>query len=546
MNKAIEVRDYTFRYPDSEEVVLDHCRFTLAYGEFVLLVGDSGSGKSTLIGAIIGSLTQASEDAQTTGQTIGGSGERTSKKSDVPVEPEGTQPGKIFIGGCDVTNESVSQRAHAVGSVLQEADSQIVHTTVEDEVSFGCENLGIPAPEIEDRAGRACAFWNLDRAWHTAALSGGQKQRLITAAALAMDRKILILDEPLANLDQAGAALLLRTLAQLAKEGYAILLAEHRTDVAAPYADRVVRLMEGKVHEDIEPIAGARGDGKDTMEPVILAPPKTQNEAMPLSSDRTNVSLNQPEVSSDRIAAASGAPLLSAQGISLRLGGREILHDISLAVRRGERIVITGENGSGKTMLLRTLARLQKPSHGKIVFSQSLRPEQAASAVRKENRPRGTGEMPGTRQRRYQRPSPAWFRSVGYVFQNPNYQLFLPSVLEEIAYGAKDEETARRTLELFGLAHLAKRHPHSLSEGQKRLVTIAAIAAQEPEILLLDEPTVGQDHTALARLMTVLGTLNKDRDMAIVMVTHDQRCADFAADQTIRMEAGRAVFQSAL
>jgi energy-coupling factor transport system ATP-binding protein len=442
MITAIEVRDYTFRYTDSEEVVLNHCQFTLRYGEFVLLAGDSGSGKSTLIGAIIGSLTDM-------------------------------QAGEIYIDGRDVTRASVAERACYIGSVLQDADSQIVHTTVEDEIAFGCENLGMEPAEIRERVDRACALLGLERTWHTSALSGGQKQRLITAAALAMNRKILILDEPLANLDQAGAVALLRTLAGLAKEGYAIMLAEHRIDAAAPYADRIVRLDDGRVQDNVSRI-GVRDD----------------REQVRAGND------NDME------------PLLSARGICLTLGGLDIFRDISMEIRRGERIMITGENGSGKTMLLRTLARLQKPSSGEIVFADSAR-------------------------RQYQRPSPAWFRSVGYVFQNPNVQLFMPSVFEEIAYGAKDADTALCYMELFGLSHLAERHPHSLSEGQKRLLTIAAIAAQEPQLLLLDEPTVGQDHAALKRLMDVLGCLNKDRGLSVIMVTHDQRCAGFAADQVI-------------
>ncbi|GHU64896.1 ABC transporter ATP-binding protein [Clostridia bacterium] len=479
MNAAIEVHHYTFRYPCSGNDVLRDCQFTLAYGEFVLLAGDSGSGKSTLIRAIIGSLPDTVREA---GLELG---EKTGRQTD---EQAGERWGRILIDGRDVTEQTVSARARFIGSVLQDADSQIIHTKVEDEIAFGGENLGMDTSRIEEHISRVCALLELECAWNTSTLSGGQKQRLITAAALVMDRKILILDEPLANLDRAGAALLLHTLAQLAKDGYAVLMAEHRIDVAAPFANRIVRLEEGRVCAEEDSSGRTQFDA--TMETM-----STQKTLRPM------------------------APLLSARGLSLQLGGREIFRDVSMQVDRGERIVIVGENGSGKTMLLRTLARLQKPTRGEIVFSRSP-------------------------QRQYRKPSPAWFRGVGYVFQNPNVQLFMPSVFEEIAYGAKSTDAARHYMELFGLKHLSERHPHSLSEGQKRLLTIAAIAAQEPEILLLDEPTVGQDHMALKQLMVVLGEISKERGMAIIMVTHDRRCAGYPADQIVRMQSDSVITEN--
>jgi energy-coupling factor transporter ATP-binding protein EcfA2 len=447
---AIEFRDFSFRYAGAPSAVLSNLSLRVDYGEFVLLSGDSGSGKSTLLASLIGSI---------------------------PHIYGGESSGALFVCGREVSHERIAARARLIGSVLQDADSQIVHARVEDEIAFGCENLGVDPAEIETRVESAARSMRLRRELFTRTLSGGQKQRLITASTLAMDRKILLLDEPLANLDGEGAKFLLETLRELARKGCAVLLAEHRLDAVLPYADRRLHLVSGACEEERK---------------------KPQHKKPQHKRDGSFVS------------PAPGDAVLEVRNVSYRVAGREILRDLSFDVLRGERLVIFGENGCGKTTLLRVLARLAKPTTGEV--TQRIAPSLG------------------------QKASPQWFKRVGYVYQNPNYQLFMPTVLEEIAYQAENEAEARRYAELFGLSELLGRHPHSLSEGQKRKLSVAAVCAMRPDVLLLDEPTVGQDGASLERMAKVIGSMNRERGVTIVTVTHDHRFAAAIADRTLHMK----------
>jgi energy-coupling factor transport system ATP-binding protein len=468
---AIEIRDYSFRYAGAGKDVLSRLNLAVDYGEFVMLSGDSGSGKSTLLASLIGSI---------------------------PHIYAGDRQGGIFVDGRDVTDERIASRARFVGSVLQDADSQIVHARVGDEIAFGCENLGMSPEDIGRRADEAARSVKLDTGAFTRTLSGGQKQRLITASALAMGRKILLLDEPLANLDGEGAEFLLETLRDLARRGYAVLLAEHRLEAALPYADRHVRLKGGICEE------------------AKLEQSEEHKKNRPLCADGFQEHIGDGSfcVVTDRGVVRSGdGAVFALNNITYQTGGRIIIADASFYIKRGERIVILGENGCGKTTLLRLLARLIRPTGGIL--------EQRVAV--------GVGR----------RASPEWFGKVGYVYQNPNYQLFMPTVLEEIAYKAADVTEARRYAELFGLSELLGRHPHSLSEGQKRKLGIAAVCATRPEVLLLDEPTVGQDHASLGRMIEALDYINGEYGTTLITVTHDNRCARALSDRTLRMSAGR-------
>ena len=320
----------------------------------------------------------------------------------------------------------------------------------------------------------------LDR--HPASLSGGQKQRLITASALATEQRILLLDEPLANLDRKGAAFLMSSLRTLAESGYAVLIVEHRLEQVLPFAHEVWRLRNGSLE---------RQTGRESL---CAAQPEAA-EPIPAEARREE-------------------PVMTLRGVGWRAGGRSILEGVDLTIFRGERLLLLGDNGCGKTSLLRLMARLARPSAGEI--RQLIDP--------------ALGQRHGSR---------AWFRRVGVVYQNPNCQLFMPTVAQEVAFAAKSEDFAREIMELFGIAHLAERHPHSLSEGQKRRVSIAAVAASQPELLLLDEPTVGQDGEGLRTLLQALNLLHTRTGSTIVTVTHDRRCAGALCDRAAWLREGR-------
>jgi energy-coupling factor transport system ATP-binding protein len=241
MSRAIEVRDYSFCYANSEQAVLKHCAMQFDYGEFVVLGGHSGSGKSTLLAALIGRIPHLLPGEQ--------SGEIVLYP---PTAPCGSA---AEAAAHSIAGRTIAELAHSIGSVLQDADSQIIHAVVADEVAFGCENLNMEPALIEQRATSACAMMELERTAFTNSLSGGQKQRLVTATTLAMGQRILVFDEPLANLDRKAAHLLMGHLKELARAGYAVLLVEHRLDVVAPFADRILWLEDGR----IVPATGVKG-----------------------------------------------------------------------------------------------------------------------------------------------------------------------------------------------------------------------------------------------------------------------------------------------
>ena len=453
--RAIEFKNVSFRYEDMPEPVLKNASFSLEYGKLALLYGDSGQGKSTVLSILSGVI---------------------------PNVTKGTLSGEIRIGGEDVSGQRISDICRRAGVVLQNADAQIIHQRVEDELAFGCENFAFSPEKISGCIENACDRMALCPQWGTRTLSGGQKQRLITASALATGQRILLLDEPLANLDRKGAAFLMSSLRTLAESGYAVLIVEHRLEQVLPFAHEVWRLRNGSLE---------RHTGRE----VLCAAQPEAAELIPANARREE-------------------PVMTLCGVGWRAGGRSILQGVDLTIFRGERLLLLGDNGCGKTSLLRLMARLARPTAGEI--RQLIDPS--------------LGQRRGSR---------AWFRRVGVVHQNPNCQLFMPTVAREVAFAAKSEGFAREVMELFGIAHLSERHPHSLSEGQKRRVSIAAVAASQPELLLLDEPTVGQDGEGLRTLLQTLNQLHTRTGSTIVTVTHDRRCAGALCDRAAWLKEGR-------
>lgn len=450
MGIAIRLKDVSFKYDGAKENVFENINLTVEYGETVLLSGVSGEGKSTLLSIINGVI---------------------------PFVNSGEFSGSVEIDGKDVTKQKISERSKLIGTVLQNADEQIIYDLVNDEIAFGCENLNIPSEEIDRRIERFTTLMQIEKNAKTKTFSGGQKQRLITASTLAMEQKIIILDEPLANLDTHTAHILLKVLRDLANSGYAVLIVEHRLDVVKNYIDKVMRIEKKQLF--------------------------TSTDINDLNSGIKTISHAD--------GSLPGEVLIKGEKLFFAAGDRNIIDGLDIEIRAGERIVLLGENGCGKTTLMRMLTRLIKPSDG--MLSQTITKSKKANSK--------------------------WFSKVGYVYQNPTYQLFMPTLLSEISFKAKSEETAREMINAFGLSGLEQRHPQSLSEGQKRRASIAAVCASEPTVLFLDEPTVGQDYENLCKTVEIVNKINKNLGTAIVTVTHDKRCAGALADRVLIMENGK-------
>ena len=450
MGIAIRLKEVSFKYDGAKENVLENINLTVEYGETVLLSGVSGEGKSTLLSIINGVI---------------------------PFVNSGEFSGSVEIDGKDVTKLKISERSKLIGTVLQNADEQIIYDLVNEEIAFGCENLNIASEEIDRRIERFTTLMQIEKNTKTKTLSGGQKQRLITASTLAMEQKIIILDEPLANLDTHTAHILLKALRNLANSGYAVLIVEHRLDVVKNYIDKVMRI---------------------------------ENKQLFTSTDINDLNSGIKTIP-HADGSLPGEVLIKGEKLFFAAGDRNIIDGLDIEIRAGERIVLLGENGCGKTTLMRMLARLNKPNDG--MLSQTITKSKKANSK--------------------------WFSKVGYVYQNPTYQLFMPTLLSEISFKAKSEEMAMEMIKAFGLSGLEQRHPQSLSEGQKRRASIAAVCASEPTVLFLDEPTVGQDYKNLCKTVETVNKINKNLGTAIVTVTHDKRCAGALADRVLIMENGK-------
>lgn len=377
MGIAIRLKEVSFKYDGAKENVLENINLTVEYGETVLLSGVSGEGKSTLLSIINGVI---------------------------PFVNSGEFSGSVEIDGKDVTKLKISERSKLIGTVLQNADEQIIYDLVNEEIAFGCENLNIASEEIDRRIERFTTLMQIEKNAKTKTLSGGQKQRLITASTLAMEQKIIILDEPLANLDTHTAHILLKALRNLANSGYAVLIVEHRLDVVKNYIDKVMRI---------------------------------ENKQLFTSTDINDLNSGIKTIP-HADGSLPGEVLIKGEKLFFAAGDRNIIDGLDIEIRAGERIVLLGENGCGKTTLMRMLARLNKPNDG--MLSQTITKSKKANSK--------------------------WFSKVGYVYQNPVYQLFMPTLLSEISFKAKSEEMAREMINAFGLSGLEQRHPQSLSEGQ--------------------------------------------------------------------------------
>lgn len=451
---AIELKNVSFSYDNKNEILHD-VNLKIEYGTFNLLSGYSGEGKSTLMYLISGII---------------------------PHINNGYLQGEVLINGTNIKTKSLGQITKEVGVVLQNADEQILHKYVEDEIAFGLENLGVNVPNIKKQIETVSKVMSIDPKWENRVCSGGQKQRIITASTLAMGQKIVLLDEPLANLDLISAHKLMSTLKTLVKLNYAIIVIEHRLDLVLPYVDNVYALKDKNVIKIEE------------KEKYLVDQSIKIEDSLPHYEDKK--------------------PILALFNVSYKDKKKVIIDDVTFDILEGSRTLILGENGGGKTTLMRLIARLNKCSSGFI--KQNIDPKLPSKRGNKK-----------------------FYQNVGVIYQNPDYQLFMPTVQKEIEFNAKSKEYALEIARKFDVEKLYSRHPQSLSEGQKRRVSIASVVASDPKILILDEPTVGQDYQGLKEMINVLNKIHEETGNTMIVVTHDIRCAHAICDKTIWIKEGK-------
>lgn len=458
---AVEARGWGWRHASRLAWALRDVSFRIEPGERVLVLGASGAGKSTLLHGLAG--------------VLGG-------------EDEGESAGELLVDG----EPAVATRGRA-GLVLQDPDSQVILARAGDDVAFGCENLGVPRAEIWPRVEESLAAVGLELALGhpTKALSGGQKQRLALAGMLAMRPGLVLLDEPTANLDPEGVREVRDAVERmLTAHPATLVVVEHRLEVWLPLLTRVIVLGAGGVIADGPPadVLGAQGER--------------------LAADGVWVP-GRPPAEPPAPGIASGDVLLSARELAVaRVKARPVAHGVDLDVRAGEAVAITGPNGAGKSTLGLTLAGLLPPADGAVTAAPALAQGADPFPIRWASRELLT--------------------RIGMVFQEPEHQLLAKTVRDELAVGPRalgvpEDEVAARVDDLLArlrLAHLAAANPYTLSGGEKRRLTVAAAVATRPRVLVLDEPTFGQDARTWAELVAMLATL-RDEGSAVVTITHD-------------------------
>jgi energy-coupling factor transport system ATP-binding protein len=493
----VEVDGLTFRYRRATEPAVHDLTLTVDAGDVLLVAGPSGCGKSTLIRAVNGLI---------------------------PHAYPGDLTGAVRIAGRPTTELKLRDIALTVGTVLQDPAKQIVGATVEAELAFGPENLGIPREEIlrriagvADRAGIAGLVTR-----ETAALSGGERQLVAAAGILMMEPKVYVVDEPLANLDPATAARLLALLRALADEGNAVIIVEHRVEEALELRpDRVLYLDEGRVRY-LGPTEGflriADPEAVKLPFEVVLERMRerlTSGEPLPVDAVAETPSANG--------SAGAGADRLVYRGVRAGYADHEVLRGIDARFGRREVVAVLGPNGSGKTTLFRTAMGLL-PIRG------------------------GSVTVDGREVRDWTVPRLATV--FGYVFQSPSQMLFARTVREELLFGPRNlghdpagfdalvVDVLRRT-SLADLEDIEARPPLTLSFGQQKRLALAIALALEPPTLILDEPSAGQDHrTANAFLREVADIPGLE---SLYLITHDVDLALTHADRILLMRDGVVV-----
>jgi energy-coupling factor transport system ATP-binding protein len=499
----IEVRRFSYRYPQlGSQWALRNIEAQINAGEYVLLCGASGSGKSTLVRALTGLI---------------------------PHGYDGVIEGSIMIDGVDTRSRPLAEWLMTVGVVFQSPQWQLFNSTVTRELAFGLESLGCQRQVMRQRIDAVAAQLGIEHLLerNPQQLSAGEQLLVALGTVLVVGARIIVLDEPFANLDGMHVAQVQAILRTLHQQGVMIIVAEHRLGLVAADATRMIVLHEGQIVLDGRPADVLAHDiRRFHLEPPLptqigrvlgLDPLPLTVEALLARVDRQQfMEVYQPSVVT--LQRGNGSPLLRTHQLTYAIGQRQLLDSIDLQVHAGESVAIVGANGAGKTTLIKHFNGLYRPQHGRV------------NVLGRDTRTTPVSELA---------------RSVGMVFQHPDDQLFCASVRDEVAIGARvmgvfDPARLRDVLQALQLEPLADRSPFALSAGEKRRLTLAAAMLIDPPILVLDEPTTGLDWPARQTLATYIREQTA-AGRTIVMVTHDLDFADMVSSRWLVMAGGRLI-----
>ncbi|MBE7436303.1 MAG: ABC transporter ATP-binding protein [Anaerolineales bacterium] len=475
-NQPLIIENLTFKYRTRPELALENISLKVNPGELLLIAGSSGCGKTTLARCINGLI---------------------------PRSYRGERSGQVLLHGREVADMQISEIAQVVGTLLQDPERQIVASNVFNEIAFGPENLGLPRAEIINRVDQAISRLNLEylRERETFNLSGGEKQKVALAGVLTMNPSILLLDEPLASLDPASAHEALEVFRSLADEGKTVILVEHRVeDAIDARPDRLLYMEDGKI-KYLGPIRDLPPEIDHTK--VKLPAPWVVQRVKAL--DKVPAAPPKPE------AGERGEPLVVFENVDFCYDEEYplVLQNVNLKIYPGDLIAVLGPNGAGKSTLVKHAIGLLKPTGGRVLVQ-------------------------GEDTRRLSVAQIA--RTLGYVFQSPTHMLYAPTVREELEFGPKNLEFdptsipqyVNESLSTVNLKGFEEYPPLGLSFGQQKRTTIAAVLAMRSKILIMDEPTAGQDFANYTRFMKALCDTSDNAQSiltanfaATIFITHD-------------------------
>lgn len=514
MTPIIEFKNYTFKYRSQAEPTLREINLSIQPGEKVLIVGPSGSGKSTLAHCINGL---------------------------VPFSYAGESTGTLSVKGMDPKKKGIFGMSKIVGTVLQDTDGQFIGLTVAEDIAFALENDRMPQEDMFRRVDDVAEMVDVKKLLNhaPAALSGGQKQRVSMAGVMIDDVDILLFDEPLANLDPATGKRAIDLIDKIQKNrNTTILIIEHRLeDALYRDVDRIVVVGEGRIVADMKPgdllitdILNQQG----IREPLYITALKhagceIQAGSMPQHIEDMDLTPYKEKLQQWYENAPmpqrkkEKEPALEIMDLDFAyVYGDPILQNIRFCINKGEMLSIVGKNGAGKTTLSNLICGFMNPDKGSILLNGS-------DIAEKSIKERG--------------------ESIGLVMQNPNQMISKPMIYDEVALGlvvrgVPKEEIQERvydTLKICGLYPFRNWPISALSFGQKKRVTIASILVMNPDVIILDEPTAGQDYRHYTEIMEFLKKLNQERGITILMITHDMHLMLEYTDRAIVISDGHLI-----